>query len=125
MLPVAVATAATQATPDGRRPERFALSWLALRLAPARRSLGRALPAPGSAQVLLGELWVAPDSGGPDLRRARVAGPAVVHLAEPASVRRSLLRRRIVARRPRRLTRRPRLRTIVEVPDGGTLELRP
>ena len=47
VIPAAVATLATQATPDGRRADRFALSWLALRLAPLRRSLGRALPLAG------------------------------------------------------------------------------
>jgi hypothetical protein len=125
VVPVGVATAAAQATPDGRRPERFALSWIALRLAPPRRSLGRALPAVGSAQILVGELWVAPDSHGARPRRARISGPAVVHLTEPASVRRSLLRRRIVARRAGRLASRARLRTAVEVPEGRILELRP
>jgi hypothetical protein len=125
VIPVAVASAATQATPDGRRPERFALSWLLLRLAPPRRSLGRALPAAGAPQILIGELWVAPDSGGPRLRRARIVGPAVVHVAEPLSVRRSLLGRRVFAKRPGRLAPSSRLRTTVEVPDGRALELRP
>jgi uncharacterized membrane protein YfcA len=49
IVPMAIATAATQATPDGRRPERFALSWIALWLAPSRRSLGRELPVAGRA----------------------------------------------------------------------------
>ena len=47
IVPAAVATLATQATPDGRPAHRYALSWLALQLRPARRSLGRALPAGG------------------------------------------------------------------------------
>lgn len=47
VLPAAVGTLATQATPDGRRADRFACSWLALRLAPRRRSLGRAVPLAG------------------------------------------------------------------------------
>jgi hypothetical protein len=66
VLPAAVATLATQATPDGRRADRFAASWLALRLAPRRRSLGRALPPAGVAVRGGGELWVAPpkDPGG-------------------------------------------------------------
>jgi hypothetical protein len=59
VAPVAVATLATQATPDGRRADRFAASWLALRLAPRRRSLGRALPVAGAAQRAGGELWAA------------------------------------------------------------------
>jgi hypothetical protein len=125
VIPVAVATLATQATPDGRRPERFALSWLALRLEPPRRSLGRALPAVGSPQVMVGEVWVSPDSRGPRLRRARVTGPAVVHLAAPLVVRRPLFGRGLLARRAGRLTPTSRLRTTVEVPDGRTLEVRP
>jgi hypothetical protein len=59
VVPVAVATLATQAAPDGRRADRFAASWLALRLAPRRRSLGRALPAAGVGHSLRGGLWVA------------------------------------------------------------------
>jgi hypothetical protein len=59
VVPVAVATLATQATPDGRRADRFAASWLALHLVPRRRSLGRALPAADVPQRGGGELWVA------------------------------------------------------------------
>jgi hypothetical protein len=59
VVPVAVATLATQATPDGRRADRFAISWLALRLAPRRRSLGRALPAADAPSPVRGRLWVA------------------------------------------------------------------
>jgi hypothetical protein len=59
VVPVAVATLATQASPDGRRADRFAAAWLALRLAPRRRSLGRALPAAGVPHPSRGELWVA------------------------------------------------------------------
>jgi hypothetical protein len=64
VIPVAVATLATQATPDGRRADRFALSWLGIHLAPLRRSLGRALPASGRAHLLGGEFWVSPDGAG-------------------------------------------------------------
>lgn len=59
VIPACVATLATQASPDGRRADRFALSWLALRLSPRRRSLGRAVPLAGSPQRFGGELWVA------------------------------------------------------------------
>jgi hypothetical protein len=59
VIPAAVATLATQATPDGRRADRFAASWLALRLASRRRSLGRALPPAGVPIRSGGELWVA------------------------------------------------------------------
>lgn len=63
VLPAAVGTLATQATPDGRRADRFAASWLALRLAPRRRSLGRALPPLGAPVRAEGELWVAGERG--------------------------------------------------------------
>lgn len=59
VVPVACATLATQAAPDGRRADRFAASWLALRLAPRRRSLGRALAAAGAPDPVRGRLWVA------------------------------------------------------------------
>jgi hypothetical protein len=59
VIPLAFATLATQVSPDGRRADRFALSWLALRLAPPRRSLGRALPGAGTPHRGGGALWVA------------------------------------------------------------------
>jgi hypothetical protein len=59
VIPAGVATLATQATPDGRRADRFAVSWLALRLTPRRCSLGRALPPTGVAIRSGGGLWVA------------------------------------------------------------------
>jgi hypothetical protein len=94
VIPAAVATLATQATPDGRRADRFALSWLAVHLAPLRRSLGRTLPALGRAHLLGGELWVAPDERSPRLRRGRVRGPAIVFFSEPVALCGSGRRRR-------------------------------
>jgi hypothetical protein len=124
LVPVCVATLATQATPDGRHAERFAASWLSLRLVPRRRSLGRPLPADGTVAIG-GEMWVAPDARGP-LRRARVEGPAVVHLDRPLSVRRAWSRRRrLRAARPGRLTPDRRLASRVELGPGEKLEVRP
>ncbi len=101
VIPAAVATLATQATPDGRRADRFALSWLAVHLAPLRRSLGRELPALGRAHLLGGELWVAPDERSPRLRRGRVRGPAIVFFSSPLAVGDSRWRgRRRVAQAP-------------------------
>lgn len=128
VLPIAVATFATQATPDGRRADRFAASWLALRLAPARRSLGRALPAAGHPHRLGGgELWVAPDERSPALRRGRVHGPAVVSFAEPATVRRGGWRqRRLLAAASGRRRRRGTLTTQrLALSKGEVLEVRP
>lgn len=98
VVPIAVATLATQATPDGRHADRFALSWLALRLAPRRRSLGRALPPAGVAQLHHGQVWVAPDEHLPELRRCRIRGAATVAFAHEVRVRRGGLRqRRLIA----------------------------
>lgn len=98
VLPAAVATAATQATPDGRRADRFARSWLSLRLAPLRRSLGRVLPLVGASHRIGAELWVAPDERGPLLRTGRVHGPAIAAFSSPVAARRAALRRRLIVR---------------------------
>lgn len=127
VIPAAVATLATQATPDGRRADRFALSWLALRLAPGRRSLGRALPPAGAPRLLGGELWVAPDERSPRLRRGRVRGPAIVSFASPARVRRAGPRqRRLLVRSPGHRARRGELvAERLALGEGEVLELRP
>ncbi len=102
VLPAAVGTLATQATPDGRRADRFAASWLALRLAPRRRSLGRATPPAGARQSCEAGLWVSPDEHTPALRRARLRGPAELAFGVPVALRRAgPFRRRLVARPPR------------------------
>jgi hypothetical protein len=95
VLPAALATLGTQATPDGRRADRFAISWLALRLAPMRRSLGRSLPPAGAPQQSGGQLWIEPDERGARLRRARVHGPALIFFSTPVVVRNAWRRRRI------------------------------
>ncbi|HXV04467.1 MAG TPA: TcpE family conjugal transfer membrane protein [Solirubrobacterales bacterium] len=126
VIPAAVATLATQATPDGRRADRFALSWLSLRLAPRRRSLGRPLAAAGRPHRLGGELWVAPDERSPQLRRSRVRGPALVFFSAPVSVRRSGLRGRRVLARPagRHPSRRQAVRRL-RLGEREALEVRP
>lgn len=127
VVPVGLATLATQATPDGRRADRFALSWLAVHLAPLRRSLGRALPALGRAHLLGGELWVAPDERSPRLRRGRVRGPAIVFFSAPVAVRGSGWRRRWrVARIPGGGARRREASARrLALGDGELLEVRP
>jgi hypothetical protein len=127
VLPVAVATLATQATPDGRRADRFAASWLALRLAPRRRSLGRALPPAGVPQVRGGGVWVAPDEHSPKLRRARIRGAVTVSFASEVAVRRAAVRqRRLLVRPARTQTRRGELVTRrLAVGEGELLEVRP
>jgi hypothetical protein len=126
VLPVGVATAATQATPDGRRPERFAMSWIALRLAPRRRSLGRGLPPPGERQIPAARLWVAPDECGPRLRRGRIVGPATASFREPVEVRRRAFPRRDLVARPTGAGRRGgRTYTRISLGRGEILEVRP
>jgi hypothetical protein len=125
VIPAAVATLGTQATPDGRRADRFALSWLAVRLAPARRSLGRALPLVGLAQRLGGRLWVEPDERTPLLRRARLHGPAVVFFSVPIAVRRASRRRHLAQSPGRRRGRGASTTRRVVLGEGEGLELRP
>jgi hypothetical protein len=119
VLPVAVASLATQGTPDGRAPERFAASWLALRIAAGRSSLGRPLAA-GAAE---GEVWVAADEHVPELRRARLHGPCRVAFSTPAE---HLNRgRRATVRRLGWRARRGRVVEALELGAGETLEVRP
>ncbi len=127
VLPAAIATLATQATPDGRGAGRFAASWLALRLAPARHSLGRALPPSGSRRLLGAALWVAPDHGGPSLRRGRVRGAGTVGFAIEMLVRRVGGRgERLLARPADRGARRGEHRASrIAIGVGEVLEIRP
>jgi hypothetical protein len=127
VVPIAVATLATQATPDGRHADRFAVSWLALRLAPRRRSLGREMPPTGIAQLRDGSLWVAPDEHRPELRRGRVRGGATVAFATEVRVRRGGLRqRRLIARPARGRRQRGELAAKrLAVGPGEVLEVRP
>ena len=125
VVPMGVATLAIQATPDGRRPERFALSWAALRLAPARRSLGRGLPPSGARRSFGPGIWIAPDAKGLRLRHARITGPGSVGFVEPVVVKRRLLGGGLVVHEPGLLSRRARLRHRVVLGAGQTLEVRP
>jgi hypothetical protein len=127
VVPIAFATLATQATPDGRPADRFAFSWLALRLAPRRRSLGRAVPPAGIAQLRDGEFWVAPDEHLSELRRGRVWGAATAAFVAEMRVRRSGLRqRRLIARPARGWSRRHELiAKRLAVGAGEVLEIRP
>lgn len=127
VVPVAVATFATQATPDGRHADRFAASWLALRVAPRRRSLGRGMPPAGFAQLRGGELWVGPDEHSPVLRRARICGAGTVGFACPVRVRRVGLRQRRLLARPagRRARRGDLSMTRLALGQGEAVEVRP
>jgi hypothetical protein len=125
--PALVATLATQATPDGRPAHRFALSWIALRLRPARRSLGCALPALGERRDLSSSTAVAPDWRTPTLRRGRVGGPARVQLPAPMTLRRLRFRPRQLRAsvRPAPASARTSRIEHVELRESETLEVRP
>lgn len=127
ILPVAIATLATQATPDGRNADRFALSWLALRLAPGRRSLGRGLPRLDARLLVSDRLWVAPDGSGPSLRRGRVRGTGTVAFGAEVIVRRAGRRGERLIARPagRRRRRGERPATHLALGSGELLEIRP
>lgn len=127
VVPFALATFATQATPDGRGADRFALSWLALRLAPGRRSLGRALVPLGIPRAAGGQLWVAPDEHAPRLRRACVRGSGTVGFAGEVLVRRAGRRgERLLVRAAGggRARRGERPATRLALGAGETLEVR-
>jgi hypothetical protein len=127
VLPVALATLATQATPDGRNADRFAVSWLALRLAPRRRSLGRAIPPAGAAQLRDAALWVAPDEHAPTLRRGRIRGTGTICFAGGMRARRAGLRQhRLVIRPAGARNRRGELTASrLALGAGEVVELRP
>ena len=124
VLPAAIATLANQKTPDGRSAESFAASWIALHLAPRRRSVGRALPPAGRAITVRGETWISPDGHSPKLRRARVTGPALVSFSVPVEEIKRRRGRRVV----RRLgwhRRRGGVTSSVALIPGEVLEVRP
>lgn len=99
VLPGAVATLATQATPDGRPVHRYVRSWVALHLRPERRSLGRPLPRRAAVRPAIGAVWIARDQHCDVLRRGRIVGPATVIFRTPVTVTaRGLRGRRSVAR---------------------------
>jgi hypothetical protein len=127
VLPVGVATLGTQATPDGRRADRFALSWLGLRLSPRRRSLGRTLPAEGTPRVEDVAIWVAPDEHSPRLRSGRVRGEGAIHFSAPIAARRSSLRQgRVLVRAAGRRRRKGEIATSrLAVSANEGVEVRP
>ncbi len=124
VIPTAVATLATQATPDGRRAHRFALSWLMLRLEPSRQSLGRRLSGhAGERELLTWGLWVAADERTEALPRGTIGGPAELTFSTPVEARRRRGRVRVSCLGWR--TRRGRIVRKLTVADGERVEVRP
>lgn len=125
VVPAMLATLAAQAAPDGRPAHRYLSSWLGLRLRPARRSLERAVPVDGMAQVWAPQVWVAPDEHSPVLHHGRVRGPARLVFAHPIVV--VPARGRVVVRpaEEHRMRRGERVAEVIELGDGQLVEIRP
>jgi hypothetical protein len=125
VLPVAVATFAGQASPDGRAAHRYLVSWLGLRLRAARRSLDRPIPADGDVEVWAPQVWVAPDHRSPVLQHGRVQGPARLVFGRPVVV---IPRRGRHVVRPaegHRMRRRERVAEVIELGAEQVVEVRP
>lgn len=127
VIPGGVAMVGTQATPDARSAHRFAAAWLALRLSPRRRSLGRALPAEGAPRVAGAEVWVSPDEHSPTRRRARIRGAGEIVFLGEVSARRPRLRQGLIrVSSPHGRDRAAEVRTKrLAVEAGETVEVRP
>ncbi len=125
VLPVAVATFAGQSSPDGRAAHRYLLSWLAVRLRAARRSLEEPIPAEGQVQVWAPQVWVAPDHHSPVLEHGRVQGPARLVFGRPVVV---IPRRGRHVVRPaegHRMRGSERLAEVIEIGAEEIVEVRP
>jgi hypothetical protein len=124
-LPVMVATLAGQVSPDGRPAHRYLLSWTALRLRPARSSLGRPVAAEGEVELWAPWVWVAADEHMPVLARGRVRGPARLEFDEEMVVARRRRRHVVRPAAGHRVRRGERLAQVVELGVGRVVEVRP
>lgn len=125
VLPALLATVAGHPSSDGRSTHRFLVSWLAVRVRAARRSLDRSLIPDGEVRVWAPQVWVAPDHHSPVLERGRVRGPARLVfgrlvVAIPA-------RGRFIVRpaEGHRMRRGEQLAEVVELGAGQIVEVRP
>lgn len=125
VLPVMAATLADTPTPDGRPAHRYALSWLALRLGPERRTAGRPLAAEDRAREWAPIVWVSPDERSAVLRRGRVSGPARLEFAAPVVVVRRRGHHVVRPAAGHRIRRGERVAQIVEVGANRVVEVRP
>lgn len=125
VLPVLVATAAGQLTPDGRHAHRYLVSRLAVRFRATRRSLERPVMVDGQVSDWAPRVWVAPDHHAPVLQHGRVHGPAQVVFGRQVVL--TPRRRRHVVRAAdgHRMRSRDVLAEVVELGAGQVLEIRP
>lgn len=126
VIPAVAATAALQMAPDGRSAHRFLLSWARAQVA-GRRRLDQPLP-PATVRraAVPARVLVASDHHGPRLTRARVSGPATLHLAEPVLLRRG--RRSRCTIRPLDAVGRGRggvMLDEIQLAQGDRLQVRP
>jgi TcpE family len=124
ILPGLLATVAGHPSSDGRSTHRYLVSWLAVGLRAARRSLDRPLTADGESEVWAPRVWVAPDHHSPILQTGRVHGPARLVFARRVVV--SPARGRLVVRAAEghRMRRGERVAEVIELGDGQILEVR-
>lgn len=126
VLPIAVATCAGHASPDGRPAHRYLLSWTGRRLRPNRCSVDRPLPREGRSELWGPWVWVAPDEHTSRLRRGRVSGPAEAEFAEPMAISTRRGTRHHHFAQPASQTRaRGEVVDAVELGEDRVLEIRP
>jgi hypothetical protein len=125
VLPGLVATVAGHPSSDGRATHRFLLSWIAVRMRAARRSLDRPLISDGEGQLWVPQVWVAPDHHSPVLERGRVHGPA--RLVFGRQVVAIPARRRLIVRpaQEHKMRRGEQLAEVIELGAGQIVEVRP
>lgn len=125
VLPVLVATAAGQLSPDGRSAHSYVISRVGVRLRAARRSLERPMPLDGQVELWAPGVWVSPDHHGAVLRRGRVHGPAQVVFARRVVLIPRRGRYVVRAAAGHRMRRREVAADAVELGKGQVLEIRP
>jgi hypothetical protein len=125
VLPILIATAAGQLTPDGRSAHRYLISRVALRLRATRRSLERPVLVDDQVERWAPRVWVAPDHHAPVLQHGRVQGPARIVFGRPVIL--TPRRGRHVARpaQGHRMRSRDVRAEVVELGEGQVVEIRP
>lgn len=130
IFPALIATLCTQLASDGRKPHRYAATWLTFLLRPHRRSLGRPVPLEGAHRAPYApQLWVAPDHHSAQLRHGRLHGPGRVRFRDELALSSRGRRRRVLVARRLDRDEEPRrgedLVDEVELDDTQTLMVRP
>lgn len=126
VLPVAVATAASQMGVDGRSPHRYLFSYLCWRLRAEVRSLERPLQTDKDGhRVWVPGVWIAPDADCAVIARGRVCGPARLDFGRQVVLTRRRGRHVVRAAGCHRARPGDVLARSVELADGQVLEVRP